>query len=488
MQLPGIPGALEDNVVREKAEAEAERLLEDLKKEVKAEIRDIGTLRKELQITVPEKVIADHLTHNYDELMHDAIVPGFRKGRAPRALIEKRYGADVRESLTTSIVGQSYFAVTENHKLDVLGDPLFRIESDGGVKLVSFDEALQHLKLPPSGSLVYTCEVELRPEFTLPELKGIEVKTPEIEITSEMLERELLNQRRLRGRYEPQPEGTAERDDMLVADVTLRVGEQVVKTEENVQCGVRPAAIDGVPVPKLDEALIGARAGETREVECTIPDDYERADLRGQAGRFQFKIHELKRLVPMTLAEFLERSGFADEGEARDFLRIRMENERDQMIEAARRAQVSDYLLQQTPVELPEKLSGRQVERAVARRMVELLQGGMPPADVEARADQLRASAREEVTRDLKLSFILDKIAEQLEIQVTDEEVNTAIAALARRQNRRFDRVRDELQRDDLLGQLADGIRHDKTIERLLADANTVAVRAGDSAAPPAQE
>jgi trigger factor len=493
--MPGIPGATEDPVLREKAEEEAERLLEDLKKEVKADIREIGTLRKELRITVPAKIIAEHLDHNYDELRHDATVPGFRRGHAPRRLIEKRFGSEVRESLTTSIVGQSYFAVTEKHELDVLGEPLFRIESaEGGVKLVEFDEALQHLKLPPEGDFDYVCEIEVKPTFELPELKDIEIKSPEIEITDQMVTDEMLRQRKLRGRFEPQPEGAAERDDLVIADVVLTVDGKEIKTEENAQLGVRPAAVGGVQVPELDKVLEGAKPGDTRKADCTIPEDYERADIRGQKGRFSFRIHELKRLVPMALDEFLQRSGFENETEACDYFRMVMERERDEMIDRAKRAQVEEFLLEKTSLDLPENLSARQIGRAVTRRMIELRQLGMPEDEVLARADELRSSAKEEVTRELKLGFILGKAAEKLEIQVTDEEVNTAIAMMARRYNRRFDRVRDELQQEGLLSQLAERIRQDKTVNRLLEDAKLVEVKpkakadkAGKAKASPAK-
>jgi len=271
MQLPGIPGAAEDPLFREKAAQEAERLLEDLKKEVRAEIKEIGTLRKELSITVPEKVIADHLDHNYQELMHDATVPGFRKGRAPRPLIEKRYGSEVRESLTTSIVGQSFFAATENNELDVLGDPLFRVEAEGGAKLVDFDEALQTLKLPASGDFTYVCEIEVKPVFELPELKGIEVKSPDVSITDEMVTQELLRQRKIRGRFEPRMEDAAEKDDLLVADIRLTVDGKEIKTEENAQLAVRPSSLDGIPLTELDQVLVGAKVGDTRQTTCTIP-------------------------------------------------------------------------------------------------------------------------------------------------------------------------------------------------------------------------
>jgi trigger factor len=469
-----IPGLAEDPEMMAKAEQESERLLEELKEKVKVEVQDIGTLRKELRITVPAEVIAGHLEHNYEELKHDALVPGFRKGRAPLQLIQKRFGGEVRDSAKTAVVGQAYFAAVENNELEVLGDPLFRITIDDGVRLMDLDEALDHVKLPENEDLTYVCEVEIKPSFELPELKGIEIQAPKIEITDEDVENHILRQRKIRGRYEPLAEGAAEEDDLLVADVTVKVDDAVIKKEENVQLGVRPTRLDGIPLMDLDKALKGAKPGDQRSVECEIPDDYERADLRGKSGRFEFHVHELKRLVPVALETFVQQTGAESENQLREFVREDMVAETDQLISRAKKEQILEYLLKNTSLDLPPGVSARQIERAVARRIIELQQSGTPQSDIEARTDELRTSATEQVNRDLKLDFILDKVAEQLELTVTDEEVNTQIARMARLYNRRFDRVRDDLQKRGLLAQLAEQIRQDKCVQQLLQDAKIV--------------
>ncbi len=475
MEIPGAPGLPETPEMWDRAEQEAERLREELKQAVQAQTKDIGVLRRELCITVPATVIADHMEHNYSELMHDAMVPGFRKGHAPRRLIEKRFGADVRESLATAIVGQSYFAAIENEKLDVLGDPLFRIEVDDSVKLMEIGEALQHLKLPEQGDFTYTCEVELKPSLTLPELKGIEIKAPQIAVTPQMVEESMLIRRKNRGRFEPVLDAPAEKDDQIIADVVLRAEGQEVKREENVSVAVRPTRLDGIPLLTLDQVLAGVKAGETRQTSCTISDDYERADLRGKPGEFEFQVHEIKRLVPEPVADFLAAWGFATEEEAREELRHELEAERNDLIDRAKRAQIEEHLLRSTPVDLPEDFSARQTERAVIRRVIELQRRGVPTSDIEARIDELRTSAKEQVGRELKLGFILEKVAEQLGIEVTDEEVNTEIARMARLYSRRFDRVRDDLQNRGLLEHLVEQIRQSKCITQLLKEARIVA-------------
>lgn len=470
MDIPGVADAMADPYLRGKADEEAEKLLEELKKSVKADIKDVGVLRKELHITVPRKVIDEFLTHNIDELLHDAIVPGFRKGRAPRKLVEKRFGSEVRDSLKTMVLGQSYFAVVENNKLEVLGDPVIQVTTGDQKKFVGVDEAMGQLKLPDGGDFEYVCEVELKPEFELPDLKGIEIGRPDVSITDEDVDRYILNQRRIRGRFEP-IDGPAEKDDLIVADVVLRSGDEDVKTEENLELGVRPQRLDGVRLEKFGDEMKGVKPGETRKIGCTIADDYERADLRGKPGEFELKVHEIKRLIPVEMQSFLEQSGFESEQEFRDYVRASAESALEEEIQESLRSQILEYLLENTELELPENLSARQTDRAVMRRVVELHRKGVPFADVEAQKDELQTIARKEAVEQLKAQFILDKAAEQLDVQVTDEEVNTVIAQMARRYNRRFDRIRDELRTEGTLGMLSERIRHDKCVDLLLKDA-----------------
>lgn len=475
MDLAGISGAGTDAELRDRAEKEAERLAEELKKEVQTRVEEIGTLRKRLSVTVPARVIHDHLKHNFDELRQDAIVPGFRKGRAPLQLIQKRFGPEVRNSLKTSILAQSFLAATEKENLEVLGDPLFEVQIEQVVKLVNLDEALPHIELPESRDLSYACEVEVKPTFELPPLDGIEVRTPVISVTDADVDDYILRQRKIRGRFEPlHDQPAAEPDDLLVADVTLRVGQETIKTEDNVQFGVRPTRLDGIPLPKLGEVLRGARPGDRRTCECRIPDDYERPDLRGRTGEFEFRIHEVKRLVPMPLDAFVSLMGADSVEQLRELVREEREAERDRLIERARREQVIEYLLQNTALDLPAALSSRQTDRAVLRRVIELQQRGVPDSEIEAQIDELRVSAREQVARDLRIEFILAKVAEKLGVEVTDEEVNTEIARIARLYHRRFDRVRDDLHQRGLLPQLAEQIRQDKCIALLLKEARIV--------------
>jgi trigger factor len=296
-----------------------------------------------------------------------------------------------------------------------------------------------------------------------------------------------MRQRKIRGRYEPLTKGKAKRDDQIIAKVKLTVDGNVVKEEDNVELGVRPTRIDGILLEDLDKTFTGVKPGDERSAECEIPDDYERTDLRGQKGSFEFTVHEIKRLKPATIETLVEQLGTDSEDELRRFIRDDMEAERDHLVERAKKDQVLGYLLEKIPLELPDKLSARQTDRAVLRKVIDLEQRGVPQGDIGAHIDELRTSAKEEVARSLKLEFILEKVAEQLEVTVTDEEVNTEIARIARLYNQRFDRVRDNLHSRGLLAQLAEQIRQDKCVAALLADARIEEVKPKGSAEPAAE-
>ena len=476
MTIPGITDAAHDAELLERADEKSDELLTELKDKISCEIKEVGTLRKELTVTVPGDVIAERLASDFKEIRSDATLPGFRKGRAPLSLVQKRFSGDVRKSLKTSILGQSFFAAVEKNELEALGDPLFRVETEKGAQLLDLSEALAHITLPEQGDFTYACEVEVKPTFELPELKGIEIKAPQIDINDEMVDEQILRDRKIRGRYELSDQPAQAGDDMIIADVKFSVDGETINEEDNLELGVRATRLDGIPLMNLGEVLDGAKPGDEKTVECEVPDDYARPNLRGKPGVFAFKVHEVKRLAPAPIETLLEQTGYESEQELRQATHDRMELERERLVRRAKKEQVLDFLLEKTAIDLPENLSARQTDRAVMRRVVELQQSGVPMTEVEAKIDELRTSAGDQVARDLKLEFIMEKVSEKLEVAVTDEDVNTEIAGIARMYRQRFDRVRDDLAQRGLLDQLAFQIRQDKCIEQILADAKIVEV------------
>jgi trigger factor len=471
----------------EETETEAGEGTEDpkeiLKKVVQVQVADAGVLRKTVTVTVPRESLDSELDKDYKELISDAIVPGFRRGRAPRRLVEKRFGSEVGEQVQTRIIPNAYMAAIEKEDLKVLGDPMVWVKMkhkkakgeeahEEKEQLLDMPTALQHMKLPEQGDLTFKCEIEMKPQFELPSLEDVPVEKPAMKVSDEDVDARIDRIRAMRGNWVPVADGAVEEDDLVICNTKMTVGGKVVKTEENVRLAARPQRLEGAVLENLGEVLEGAKIGDVRRIEGELPDDHEMADLRGKQATFELAVNEIKRLeLPPLEEQYFKSQGFDTLGEYRAWLKDMMQGELDSEIKRSMREQVRQYLLDKTQLDLPEGVSARQTERVVLKRMIELQRRGVPQAEIEKYADKLRTGAQEQAVAELKLYFILEEIAEKLEIEVTEEEINGQIAAMARAYNRRFDRVRDDLAKNNGIESLYLEIRDEKCIDKILEKA-----------------
>lgn len=465
--------------------SEEEQLKAKLKEAITVESEEIGALRQKLTITVPREMLDERMSDQFAELKRDAVVPGFRKGHAPLRLVEKRFASDVSQQLSSELISGAFMAAVEKEDLKPLGDPLFCIKLEEKrvgedrreevvevEKLLSFDKAIDHLELPKEGELTFVCEVELKPDFELPEMEKIPLERPAISIDDDDVDTQLNRLCASRGRYVPVEDGTVEIDDLLYADVKLSVGADVLEDEQNVELPARDSRLSGIPLVGLGEALAGKKSGEQATIEATVPDDHENIDIRGKTAVFEITIREMKRFeMPPLDAEFITTLGYDSEDELRKTVRSDMESRLDSELRQGMHGQIGKYLVDNTTLEIPEGLSQRQMDRSISRRRLAMMQAGIPEAEIDKSTDEMRAKAHDQAVRDLKLFFIMEKIAEDRDITVPEEQLNSAIAALAQRANKRFDRMRDELSKGEGLITLYVQLRDEQILDDLLADA-----------------
>lgn len=446
---------------------------------IQVQQEEAGVLRKKLTVTVPRAALQEELDRQYKEVLTEALIPGFRRGRAPRRLVEKRFGQEIGAQVQTKVMSNAYLAAIDKVSLNVLGDPLVWIPrrdkksaADAGEELVDMPTAIEHLKVPDDGDYSFKCEVEVKPDFELPALEGIPIEKPELSITDPDVDKQIDRMRSLRGQWAPVFEGGVELNDMVVVDLRVTAGDEEVAAAQNVQLAARGQVIEGVAFEDFGERVKGAKPGDKRTLEGTLPDDHARESLRGKKATFEITIQDIKRLkLPELDKEFLEAQGFDSLDEYRSHVRSRLEQMLDQEVKRGLRNHMRKYLLDNTKLELPEGLSNRQTERAILRTVVDLSRRGVPEAEITKHADELRTGAREQAVRELKLYFIVEAIAEKLDIKVTEEEINAQIMEMARTYNRRFDRVRDELARNNGIESLYLEIRDEKCIDKLLESA-----------------
>ncbi|UCE60959.1 MAG: trigger factor [Phycisphaerales bacterium] len=481
----------EDIESEEQAEepSEEEQAMAELKEALKVEKEDLGALRLRLTITVPRDTLEERSDKQFAELKREATVPGFRKGHAPLELVQKRFASDVGEQLASEVIGQGYTAAVEKEDLKPLGDPLFVVKAkekrtvDGKTetveqdKLVGFEQALDHLKMPKEGDMTFSCEIEVKPEFEVPELEKIPVERPAITVDDGDVEEELRRMLMWRGTYKPVEDGPVELDDMLYVDLKMSVDGEVINSQENFDLPARDVPVLGIQVTGLGDGLVGKKVGEQATCTADIPDDYDNVDIRGKSAVFEITIQEIKRLeLPPIDETFLAATGYDSEKELREAIRTELTSRIDRALKRALHEQIGQHLVENTSLEIPEGLSQRQTARSLMRQQVEMMQAGIPDAEVAKRIDEMRAGAHDQVVKDLKLFFIMEKIAEERNITVPEERLNAAIAMIAQRSNKRFDRVRDELSKGDGLATLYLQLRDEQILDALLEDAEVTEV------------
>jgi trigger factor len=437
--------------------AVAEEQEEDFVYPIKVE--DAGPGTKKVSVEIPRDRISAELEKQFKELRQQAAIPGFRIGHAPRKLIEKRFSHDVNEQVRSSLIRESYGQAVEKNNLQVIGEPEF--ENPEAIKLPEGD-----------GPLSYSFTVEVQPDFALPGMEHLTVKKPTIKIKDENVDQAMQNLREQQGALVPVEDRGVESRDYLTADVHLKLDGNVVGHQHDAQIVARPGRIGGIQVDDLDKQLEGMKTGETRTLTVHAPDDFPNEQLRGKDVQIEIALKDIKKLeLAEVSTEFLTDLGFDNEQELRDALREQMEEKINSDVQQAMREQVNQYLLANTQVDLPAKLSDKQTDRIISRRAIDLVMRGMPKEQVEANIERLRGGAKEEAVRELKLFFILQKLATEQSVDVDEAELNGRIAMLAAQQGKRPEKLKQEMSKDGSLASMYIQMREQKAIDQVLEKA-----------------
>ena len=446
----------DDSTPAENQTASAAPEATDTGPEYGLDVQDAGVLKKKLTITIPRARIDAKYNEMFGELSQSAQIPGFRVGHAPRRLIEKRFGKEVSSDVRNAMVADSLSAVIKKSGLKTLGEPEIDLEA---------------VQLPDQGDMTYAFEVEVMPEFQLPPLEGIQVRKVAAEITGQKIDEFLEQLRQSRSRFEAAEEPAAE-GDMVLAGAKIS-GEGVATLERpGLNLRVAPGQIEGLPLVDLGKTLAGKRAGEKVELKVTVSDAHPNKDWHGKELTVEVELSQVRRRILPTLDdEFARGLGFESLADLRDNVTVRAKQRAESEARAGMHEQVCQYLLGSVTFDLPQGAAGRYAEGVLQRQAVNLLMRGVPREQIESRMTELRSAAGQQAQRDLKLSFVLQKIADGMGITVEEGEVNARIAQIAAEQNRRPERLRQEMTEEGTLESLADSIRQDKVLHALMEKA-----------------
>jgi len=433
-------------------------------------LTDVGPCRKHIKVTIDRGDIDSRLETKYSELVVDAAVPGFRPGKAPRKMIERRFQKEVSTQVKAEILLASLEQLAEDYDVAPLSAP-------------NIDPA--KIDIPKEGPMIYEFEVEVRPEFDLPNYKGLKLRRPVQTFTAEDVEKEMSRILAPHGQLIPK-EGAAEIGNYVIADMTTRFHNAVIGTAKEVSLRVddRLAFKDGVAAG-FGKHVVGAKAGETRKVDVVMSDSVALEQLRGQTVEATLEIKDVKLMrLPELTHEFLHRYGVHSEEQFREMVSVLLERRLEYQQRQSAREQVLEQIAGATQWELPRDLLMRQARKALARRVMEMQEAGMSEDEIRGRRRVLEQDVLRNTATALKEHFVLQKIAEEEKLDVNDDEINAEIERLADQNHESPRRVRARLERDDLIDTLAAQLIERKTLDLLLQSAEYEDVPVGAAAEP----
>lgn len=439
-------------------------------------IEDAGPSRKKLSIVVPADVVDEKIAESLSTLAVEADMPGFRRGKAPRALIEKKFGTAVRREAKSQIIAGAYQEAVEEHELKVVGDPIAEDVAD--------------VELEDGKELSFDVEVEVVPQFDMPELDGIDILKPTFEVTDDLIKAEVdklcINEGELEPRDDPEAGdyltghgvmvGTADGDDEPTTFHDIKGAVVQIPPADKDGKGM----ILGVLVDDFAKQLGTPKVGDTATIKVTGPENHEIEKIRGTDLTITFAVERIDRIIPAELDTVVERYGFASADQLNEAVKVRLTQRVLVRQQTAMRQQLSKHLVDNTEIDLPARLTEQQAQRTLDRRRMELMYRGVGAEDIESHMAELRAGSADVAARDLKLFFILMHAADDLEVTVSEAEINGRIAQMAQEQGQRPEKLRQELITNNRVGAIYQQLREHKAMDAILKKAKIEEVSAED--------
>jgi trigger factor len=415
-----------------------------------------------LQIELPPEEVTKEWDAIANSFARFAKIPGYRPGKAPRAVIDKRFRREIQEELTKKLVSKSYHEAVEQEQL--------RVASLTNIEGVEFGE---------DKSMRFRATVVTAPEFELPDYKNISVQLPATKVSDAEVEAALEHLRDQSADFVDVPERGLQMGDFAVLDFegsidNKPISEIAPQASKNFQAGKKfwlHLAPDNF-LPKFCEELVGQKPGDTRLVIVHFPDDFPVKELAGKKADYAVTLREVKQKVLPALDDALAAKLVPEKTlvDLRQMIEHDIEHAKQHDIERAKESQIVKYLHEQIQFELPPALLQNETRRALAELVQRNRERGVTDEMLKEKEKELIEGAAGLAANRLKTNFILHRIAEREKIQVTKEDVDVRIRQEAARYDVSPDKMRKELQQKDALDDVAEQILLGKTLDFLKAN------------------
>ncbi|MGQ0614793.1 MAG: trigger factor [Planctomycetaceae bacterium] len=435
------------------------------------DIEAAGPCRKRVKVTIPPVRVTEEFDKSYKNLARSVPISGFRPGKAPRKLVEKRFGTQVVDEVRQALFDAALEEALSKNSLAPIADP----ELD-----------MQTVAVEPDKEVAFDFLVTVKPEFELPDLVEIEVEVGGAEPTPEDLAAALDGLRKRKATLRPVEGGSAAEGDVVTLHVHGHVGGEEIFHEESLVYEIGSRYLGGLVAQGLDEALVGQKVGAKVKAKAFPLPSNESHPLAGSEADIDAEVLEIKRpeLPPLDDA-FAKGFDFGSLAEMREQVshdvRARRARERDREVEDLALARLSESV----SIELPQELIDREADEVARRAAYAMQLRKEPEEEIARKASGLKEKSLQRAAAELRSFFLLDKLVEKERILVTETEVKEAVAVLAAYNEKTPEQMYAVLRESGRLGTLRNQLKEQKARARLRAKVTVREAGAGQPAAPP---
>jgi trigger factor len=419
--------------------------------------KDKDSVKREISVEIPAAEVTRETELQIQRYQKSARLPGFRAGHVPASIIKQRFGDGLK-----------------NDVIEALAPKHFRKEAEKQGLIPVSQPRITDLHMHDGEPLRFKATFEVLPEIQVEGYKDLRADKPEITVTDQEVEDALNNVREQRATYTTVEGRTLAEGDFAQAsmDGKPKDGKDVAEASAN------PVHMDDVlieiggknTVPEFTQHLTGASAGEERTFDVSYPEDVSDKRLAGKTFVYTVKVNGIKqKSLPELNDDFAKELGeFTSLDQVRKQIRENMEADKKHNTEHAAKDKLVAELVKRNDFEVPESLIDRQIDLRLERGLRALAAQGMKMEDLKKMdLPRLRAGQREQSVNDVKSSLLLERIADLEKIQVSDEEVNREVEALAKQSKQTSEAVHARLTQDGGLDRIRMRIRSEKTLDFL---------------------
>jgi trigger factor len=416
-----------------------------------------GDCAYEVKVVIPASNTLKQSQEMFQELQGDAELPGFRRGKAPRKLLERKYGKAVRGEATEKLVSAAFRKLIKGEDLKPIDYPDV--------------EGLENLsELPADAPLDFTLKFEVAPRVTLGNYKGIAVERPVLAVGDKEVDEALTSMRQRYAAYETIEDGTAQDEDQVIIDFTGTINGEAFAggSAENY-----PYILgSGRFFKEFEEAIRGAKSGADVSCDVSFPDTYHGADVAGKTAQFAIKINEIKRrTMPEVDEKFAETAGFESVEKMREAITKDLQAGADNQGREIAEQRAIQAVVEASTFEIPKSLIDSSAEVYYKQELRRLITLRVPTTELDEKEAELRKQAEEHALREIKGYVVIGEIGRTEKVEVLDEDFEKEAEAIMSRTGMDIDIAKRFLDQDDKRSDYEERIYRKKAVAAIMESA-----------------